>query len=114
MSKPSYFAYTKDFANMVCRRLERENKKKDKEINKLNEHITLIEQLWKDCINENDYLTNENNRLHSIIKEVREYIMSELIDEWDIRNNGCVSGSDLPVNAITPILEILDKENSNE
>lgn len=36
MSKPSYTVYTKDFANMVCRRLERENKKKDKEIKKLN------------------------------------------------------------------------------
>lgn len=37
--------------------------------------------------------------------------MSELITEWDIKNDGCVNGSDLPVNAITPILEILDKEN---
>ena len=45
MSKPSYSVYTKDFANMVCRRLERENKKKDKEL----------------------------ERLHSIIKKVREY-----------------------------------------
>lgn len=52
----------------------------------------------------------ERERLHSIIKEVREYIMSELITEWDIKNGGNVSGSDLPVEAITPILEILDKE----
>lgn len=33
--------------------------------------------------------------------------MTELIDEWSIRNHGCVSGSDLPVEAITPILNIL-------
>ena len=46
----------------------------------------------------------------NIIKEVREYIMSELITEWDIKNGGYVSGSDLPANAITPILEILDKD----
>ena len=38
--------------------------------------------------------------------------MSNLITEWDIKNNGYVSGSDLPADAITPILEILgsDKE----
>ena len=51
----------------------------------------------------------EIERLHSIIKEVREYIMTELISEYDIENGGCVSGSDLPVVAITPILKILDK-----
>ncbi len=56
----------------------------------------------------------ENEQLHSIIKEVREYIMSELITEWDIANCGHVSGSDLPVEAITPILDILDKEKDNE
>ena len=44
-------------------------------------------------------------------KEIREYIMSNLITEWDIENDGYVSGSDLPADAITPILEILDKEN---
>ena len=53
----------------------------------------------------------EIERLHSIIKEVREYIMTELITEWNIKNGGNVSGSDLPVYAITPILDILDKEN---
>lgn len=45
----------------------------------------------------------------NIIKEVREYIMTELITEWGIKNDGYVIGSDLPVDAITPILEILDK-----
>lgn len=63
-----------------------------------------------------DTLEKEYNSLQkqlqqkeNIIKEVREYIMSELITEWDIKNGGCVSGSDLPTYAITPILEILDK-----
>ena len=37
-----------------------------------------------------------------------EYIMSELVDEWAIKNDGNVSGSDLPVNVITPILDILN------
>ena len=37
--------------------------------------------------------------------------MIELITEWDIKNDGYVSGSDLPADAITPILDILDKEN---
>lgn len=55
------------------------------------------------------FLYEELRKRDEIIKEVREYIMSELITEWDIKNNGYVSGSDLPANAITPILEILDK-----
>ena len=42
-------------------------------------------------------------------KEAIEYIMSELVDEWSIKNDGCVSGSDLPVYAITPLLNILNK-----
>ena len=58
----------------------------------------------------NGRLREENKRLNNIIKEVREYIMSELITEWDIKNGGHVSGSDLPVEAITPILEILKGE----
>lgn len=53
----------------------------------------------------------ELQQKENIIKEVREYIMTELITEWDIENDGYVSGSDLPASAITPILEILDKEN---
>lgn len=78
------------------------------------EIITLIkyknkEYEVRDLIN---YLCNEIEKRDNIIKEVREYIMSELISEWDIKNDGYVSGSDLPVDAITPILEILDKENN--
>lgn len=57
----------------------------------------------------NDDKIEEIERLQNVIKEVREYIMSELITDWDIKNDGHVSGSDLPVYAITPILEILDK-----
>ena len=56
-------------------------------------------------------LEQQLQQKESIIKEVREYVMTELITEWDIKNNGYVSGSDLPVDAITPILEILDKED---
>ncbi|MBR1386416.1 MAG: hypothetical protein IJ568_06270 [Bacilli bacterium] len=57
-----------------------------------------------------DRLNKELQQKENIIKEVREYIMTELITEWDIKNDGYVSGSDLPVDAITPILEIIDKE----
>ena len=60
-----------------------------------------------------DYIKSLQTQLQqkeNIIKEVREYIMSELITEWDIKNDGYVSGSDLPADAITPILEILNKE----
>ena len=64
---------------------------------------------YENVLTANKMLEKEIERLNNIIKEVREYIMSELITEWDIKNNGCVSGSDLPVEAITPILEILDK-----
>ena len=56
-------------------------------------------------------LKSQLQQKENIIKEVREYIMTELITEWDIKNDGYVSGSDLPVDAITPLLEILDKEN---
>ena len=52
----------------------------------------------------------ELQQKENIIKEVREYIMSNLITEWDIKNNGYVSGSDLPADAITPILEILGSD----
>ena len=94
MSKPSYTIYTKDFANMVCRRLERENKKKDKEL----------------------------ERLHSIIKKVREYITSyesiETIQQFDHSKNN----KDLDYSTIDEmtrrylivhdkVLEILDKTN---
>ena len=46
-----------------------------------------------------DLLAEQEN----IIKEVREYIMSELITEWDIKNDGYVSGSDLPADTITKL-----------
>ena len=65
---------------------------------------------YSQLVMHNVYMIKENKKLHNIIKEVREYIMTELITEWDIKNGGCVSGSDLPANAITPILEILDKD----
>ena len=45
--------------------------------------------------------------LGNMIDKAIEYIMTNLISEWDIENDGCVSGSDLPVDAITPILDIL-------
>ena len=50
------------------------------------------------------------DNLLDIKEKVRDYIMTNLITEYDIKNGGCVSGSDLPVHAIIPILEILDKE----
>jgi hypothetical protein len=59
---------------------------------------------------ENVRLRSQLQQKENIIKEVREYIMSELITEWDIKNGGNVSGSDLPVEAITLILDILEKE----
>ena len=64
-----------------------------------------------------EYIEEQDRKLQqkeNIIKEVREYIMTELITEWNIKNNGYVSGSDLPVDAITPILEILDKVGSDK
>ena len=60
-------------------------------------------------------LNDENNKLVEIIKDYKsriekavEYIKTELVDEWSIKNGGCVSGSDLPVDAITPLLNILN------
>ena len=75
----------------------------EKDVNKLCEDINVV-------IEAHNKLVDENAELKNIIKKVREYIMSELITEWDIENGGHVSGSDLPVEAITPILQILDKE----
>ena len=72
-------------------------------INEYLKQYAVVKEI-KEKLDEQD---KEIERLHSIIKEVREYIMSELITEWDIKNGGHVSGSDLPVEAITPILEIL-------
>ena len=74
--------------------------------------ITLNSKHSQELYDFMNYQDKEIERLNNIIKEVREYIMSNLITEWDIKNNGYVSGSDLPADAITPILEILgsDKE----
>lgn len=47
----------------------------------------------------------EIERLHNIIKKVREYIESN----FD-KSGVCVSGSDLPYSYIDELLEILDKE----
>lgn len=49
--------------------------------------------------------------LQTRIDKSIDYIMTNLISEWDIENGGCVSGSDLPVDAITPILDILKGKN---
>lgn len=59
-------------------------------------------------MNENHYLRNEVGKLNNIMNDIKEYIMTNLITEWDIKNDGCVSGSDLPADAITPILDIID------
>ena len=79
------------------------------------DYSKLIQELQCDRVEVLKQIVNKNKeieRLNNIINEVREYIMSNLITEWDIKNNGYVSGSDLPADAITPILEILgsDKE----
>ncbi len=77
-----------------------------------------IEEMRKELINQDKYIgklkeeyANQLQQKENKEKEIREYIMSNLITEWDIENDGYVSGSDLPASAITPILEILDKEN---
>lgn len=49
----------------------------------------------------------ENVKLRKRIEKAIEYIMTELIDEWNIKNGGYVSGSDLPVDTIIPLLDIL-------
>lgn len=49
----------------------------------------------------------ETERLHSIIKEVREYI-----DKWLFEAGG--NGACMNYDDIVDILEILDKENNNE
>lgn len=47
-------------------------------------------------------------------KKAINYIMTELITEWDIKNGGYVSGSDLPVDAIIPLLNILQGDDKDE
>lgn len=53
-------------------------------------------------------LSEYTEKLENKLKEIKDYIMTELITEYDIKYGGCVSGSDLPVEAITPILEIIN------
>lgn len=96
-----YDEKTIDCINAINYTLE-ENKR----LNKENEELKKIQ-----CTFLGTGCRAEIETLNKIIKEVREYIMSKLITEWDIENDGYVSGSDLPADAITPILEILDKEN---
>ena len=55
MSKPRHVVYTKEFANMICRKLERENKK----------------------------LQKENEELKEIIKELNDYIIKYHMDHTD-------------------------------
>ena len=50
---------------------------------------------------------DNREELQQRIDKSIEYIMTNLISEWDIENGGNVSGSDLSVDAITPILDIL-------
>lgn len=72
--------------------------------------IPLLQKSNIVLLNYIDKLNNQLQQKENKEKEIREYIMTELITEWDIKNGGCVIGSDLPVDAITPILEILDKD----
>lgn len=62
----------------------------------------------------NQELVRQNKCYKSRCEKAIEYIMTELITEWDIKNDGCVSGSDLPIDAITPILNILQGSDKNE
>ena len=85
MSKPSYVVYTKDFANMVCRRLERENKKKDKEIKRLgNELQVQIE----DNVRLNEYIEEKDREIERLKERLSLYesdndtvVMS--IEKWN-------------------------------
>lgn len=61
-----------------------------------------------------DKLYQEKEDYKSRCEKASEYIMTELIDEWSIRNQGYVSGSDLPVEAITPLLNILQNGDDKD
>ena len=52
----------------------------------------------------------ENNRLHSIIKEVREYIESYNLP----KDLGFMGEAPITISELKHILEILDKEKENE
>ncbi len=60
---------------------------------------------FKDTINPFQMYA-ENEILHSIIKEVREYIKENEF-YLDYKTGACIKG-------VIPLLEILDKENNNE
>lgn len=69
MSKPSHTVYTKDFANMICRRLERENKNLQKQIDKLQAEIRLLEDnrnYLNDRIDKALYWLSENTHYTSL------------------------------------------------
>lgn len=63
-----------------------------------------------ELVDRNKLLEEDVKKLEKRIEKAIEYIMSELITEYDIKYGGNVSGSDLPVEAIKPILEILKGE----
>ena len=67
------------------------------------------EQAIEDMYMDNCKLTEENEYLRFIIKEVREYIY---INAFDEERKAIID--DLWVNEIKDILEILDKENEDE
>lgn len=60
------------------------------------------------------YRDNDIRVLEDRIDKAIEYIMTELITEWDIKNDGYVSGSDLQADAITPLLNILKGEDNEK
>ena len=79
-----------------CEYLERSNNRREDEIMSLRD----------ECVDGETYKSRNEKAIN--------YIMTELITEWDIENGGCVSGSDLPVYAITPLLNILQGEDKDE
>ena len=84
------------------------------EINLLLNYITNLQQ-EKDTYKEQLRITHKDLEHYiSRCEKAVEYIMTELIDEWSIRNQGYVSGSDLPVDAITPLLNILQNGSDSQ
>lgn len=94
------------YSAILSENAELENKitNLQEEINKLTAESTEWEErtyCWQD----------RAENLEIIIDKAIKYIMTELITEWDIKNDGYVSGSDLPVDAITPLLNILNGDD---
>ena len=81
-------------------KLSKENERLKEREKELSYHLCLYSS--------EETLLKQIDDYKSRIEKAVEYIMSELVDEWSIKNDGCVDGSDLPVNAITPILNILN------